>query len=65
MLPEHTDAWRHVVYACYQPRSMASEKDLAVKRAAWDGYCITTHWPAANVELFPDEDLEQGAVSVW
>jgi hypothetical protein len=60
VLPERTDAWRHVVYACYQPRNMASERDLATKREAWEGHRITTHWPAANIELFPDEDAERG-----
>lgn len=51
----NTDKWRHVVYTCYQPRSLATEKDLALKREAYRDRRVTTHWPAMNVKLFPKE----------
>jgi len=44
-----------VVYTCYQPRSLATEKDLALKREAYNDRRVTTHWPAMNVTLFPKE----------
>ncbi len=53
--PERASAWRHVVYACMQPAALAGPGDLARKREAWDGFRVTTHWPATNVELFPDD----------
>ena len=52
---ENTDKWRHVVYVCYQPRSLATDKDLALKREAYNDRRVTTHWPAMNVKLFPLE----------
>lgn len=55
LLPGNTDKWRHVVYTCYQPRSLATEKDLALKREAYNERRVTTHWPAMNVALFPRE----------
>lgn len=30
VFPEKLTAWRHVVYTCFQPRSMASPGDLQV-----------------------------------
>lgn len=50
-IPQFSEQWRHVVYACYQPCALATEKDLAAKRKAWDDYAVTTHWPAANVSI--------------
>ncbi|KAK9792461.1 hypothetical protein WJX73_006649 [Symbiochloris irregularis] len=52
VLPEKTDQWRHVVYTCYQPASLATEQDLQRKEQAWREYRVTTHWPAQNVSLF-------------
>lgn len=49
------------MYACYQPRSLATEADLAAKRAAWDDYAVTTHWPAANVSVTSGLDKIGGA----
>lgn len=60
-IPEHSEQWRHVVYACYQPRALATEADLAVKRGAWDDYAVTTHWPAANVSVNSELDYIGGA----
>ena len=51
----NTDKWRHVVYTCYQPRILATEKDLALKWEAYLDRRVTTHWPAMNVKLFPKE----------
>ena len=45
---------RHVVYACYQPVSMASEQDLEQKKEAYEKYRLTTHWPAMNIRLYDD-----------
>ena len=55
VLPERVSAWRHVVYCCMQPAALATPGDLARKREAWDGFRVTTHWPAFNVEVFPDD----------
>ena len=43
------------MYVCYQPRSLATEQDLALKREAYIDRRLTTHWPAMNVKLFPKE----------
>uniref|UniRef100_A0A383WPX7 Phytanoyl-CoA dioxygenase n=1 Tax=Tetradesmus obliquus TaxID=3088 RepID=A0A383WPX7_TETOB len=51
--PAATTAWRHVVYACYQPRCLATEKDLQLKQQAWDDFLLTTHWPSHNIRAFP------------
>ena len=51
----NTDKWRHVVYTCYQPRSLATATDLALKKEAYNDRRVTTHWPAMNVKLFPKE----------
>jgi hypothetical protein len=45
--------WRCVVYTCYQPRSLATDRLLAKKAAAFDDYRMTTHWPAEQIKLFP------------
>ncbi|KAL0049348.1 hypothetical protein WJX82_000098 [Trebouxia sp. C0006] len=55
LLPGNTDKWRHVVYTCYQPKNLATEKDLALKREAYNDRRVTTHWPSMNVKLFPKE----------
>ena len=55
VLPERASAWRHVMYCCMQPAALATPGDLARKREAWDGFRVTTHWPAFNVEVFPDD----------
>lgn len=39
---------RVVVYACYAPRSMASEAVLAKRRECWDKRRATTHWCASR-----------------
>ena len=51
--PAMTTDWRHVVYVCYQARSLAEEEDLKLKRQAWEEYLVTTHWPSRNVAVFP------------
>lgn len=43
------------MYVCYQPSSLATEKDLALKQEAYNDRRVTTHWPAMNVRLFPKE----------
>ena len=44
------------MYTCYQPRSMASARDLEMKAKAYDNYQITTHLPAQNIRVY-DEDF--------
>lgn len=63
-VPELTDHWRQVVYACYQPRSFAREEDLRLKAQAWEEYRVTTHWPARNVHLFPKSQPGKGVTTV-
>lgn len=53
VMPANTNKWRHVVYCCYQPRSLATTADLQLKKQAWDEHRMTTHWPANNVHIFP------------
>ncbi len=53
--PDVIKQWRHVVYACYQPRSMASDNDLRLKKKAWDEHSITTHLPAQNIRIYDAE----------
>ena len=59
-MPEMTEHWRHVVYACYQPRRFAKPDDLRLKAEAWDEYRVTTHWPARNIALFPKSQPGKG-----
>lgn len=44
------------MYTCYQPRSMASQRDLEMKAKAYHNYQITTHLPAQNIRVY-DEDF--------
>lgn len=55
VFPEATTEMRHVVYTCYQPADLATESDLAQKKAAYDQFRLTTHWPAMNIRLYDDE----------
>jgi ectoine hydroxylase-related dioxygenase (phytanoyl-CoA dioxygenase family) len=43
---------RCVVYVCYQPRALCSKKNLEKKRAIFENFRMTTHWPASKVEMF-------------
>lgn len=56
MAPAVLKQWRHVVYCCYQPRDMASERDLELKAKAWNERSLTTHLPAADIRIY-DEDF--------
>lgn len=47
--------WRGVIYTCYAPRRLASEKDLAKKRKALEERRTTNHHPAQRIHLFPKE----------
>ena len=51
---------RYVIYTCYQPRKLATAKDLAKKVKAFEEYRVTTHWPAQNVSLFPKKPRDYG-----
>lgn len=50
--PRKLQAFRHVVYTCYQPASMATQADLCKKQKAYEQYLLTTHWPAMNIRLY-------------
>lgn len=52
---------RHVLYTCYQPAALATEADLAAKQRAYEGYRITTHWPAQNVTVGAPVSEEEAA----
>jgi hypothetical protein len=43
--------FRAVIYVCYAPRNLATEKDLIKKRAAFTNQRMTSHWPC-KVKLF-------------
>mmetsp|Transcript_11426 Transcript_11426/g.34340 ORF Transcript_11426/g.34340 Transcript_11426/m.34340 type:complete len:460 (+) Transcript_11426:89-1468(+) len=59
--PSDPQLWRHVLYTCYQPAALATEKDLDKKRQAYEQYLITTHWPAKNVTLGEPNTPEEEA----
>ncbi|DBA92635.1 TPA: hypothetical protein ACH3X1_002853 [Trebouxia sp. C0004] len=52
--PDNIKSWRHVVYTCYQPRGMATARDLQLKAQAWNQYQITTHLPAENIRVYDE-----------
>ena len=54
VFPAATNSMRHVVYTCYQPASMADERDLQQKQQAYKQFRLTTHWPAKNIRLYDD-----------
>ena len=62
--PDKVKSWRHVVYTCYQPRSMASAHDLELKAQAWERYQITTHLPAENIRVY-DENFAKRTSPAW
>jgi len=74
VFPAATTSMRHVVYACYQPASLATPADLERKRAGYREYMLTTHWPSMNIKtyeaknaigegFFSRRDLELGSYS--
>jgi hypothetical protein len=52
VFPSATSQMRHVVYACYQPASLASPADLEEKQAGYRDFMLTTHWPAMNIKKY-------------
>jgi hypothetical protein len=46
-----TPKFRAVIYACFAPKIMATEKDLEKKRAAFRNQRTTSHWPC-KVKMF-------------
>ena len=44
--------FRCVVYLCYTPRSLSTEKELKKKIKAFEEMRMTSHWPH-KVKLFP------------
>lgn len=50
---------RCVAYLCYMPRSLASDKELAKKVAAYENGRMTSHWPC-KVKLFPKQPQTYG-----
>lgn len=43
---------RLVVYTCFQPRRLLSERNLKKKQKAFDEFRNTTHWAASKFKLF-------------
>ena len=39
------DRWRFLVYVCYTPASLQTEKDTLIKRKCYENNEMTTHWP--------------------
>lgn len=62
--PPEIKSWRHVVYTCYQPRSMASQQDLKMKAKAYQNYQITTHLPAQNIRVYDEDFAKRESPSV-
>jgi len=52
--------YRAVIYVCYQPRKLASEKDIIKKQKAFNEMRSTTHYPC-KVKLFPKDPQTYGA----
>ena len=48
VFPE-TDMIRTIIYACYAPRSFASEEALAKKKEIFEKWEATTHWPYQEI----------------
>jgi len=51
---------RCIVYVCYVPRTRATPKQLAKKRAAFEAMRMTSHWPE-KVKLFGKQPRTYGA----
>jgi ectoine hydroxylase-related dioxygenase (phytanoyl-CoA dioxygenase family) len=50
----HPQRWRHVVYTCYAPRKLATARQLAKHKMAFDTQRTTSHWPLVS-KLFGTE----------
>lgn len=50
---EHSNRWRFVVFVCMAPAIWAKDKDLAMKKEAFEKMVATAHWPAQGVWFFP------------
>ena len=51
--------FRAVIYTCYQPRILATEKQLIKKRKAFNDLRMTSHWPCKG-KLFPKNPRTYG-----
>lgn len=60
VFPRRITDFRHAVYTCYQPASMASGADIQEKQRAYQEHLLTTHWPAMNIRLY-ERDQAVGA----
>lgn len=43
---------RCVVYVCMQPRAWCTQANMRRKRAVFDEYRMTSHWPATKIAMF-------------
>lgn len=50
---------RSIVYVCYMPRELSTEKLLKKKRTAFENLRMTSHWPS-NPKLFPKNPQTYG-----
>jgi hypothetical protein len=53
--------FRCVVYLCYMPRSLSTDKEIKKKIKAFEEMRMTSHWPC-KVKLFPKMPRTYGAV---
>jgi ectoine hydroxylase-related dioxygenase (phytanoyl-CoA dioxygenase family) len=52
--------FRCVVYLCYMPRSLSSDKNIEKKQQAFENMRTTSHWPC-HIRLFPKTPRTYGA----
>lgn len=51
--------FRAIIYICYMPRSMSTEKELIKKQEAFNNMRLTSHWPC-KIKLFPKNPRDYG-----
>ena len=51
--------FRAIIYICYMPRKMSTEKQLEKKREAFNNMRLTSHWPC-KIKLFPKNPRDYG-----
>lgn len=50
------DVWRYVIFVCMTPAIWAEERDLKVKRRAFEKMAATAHWASQTTRLFATTD---------
>lgn len=57
---KHADRWRYCVFVSMTPAIWASEKDLKLKKYAYDALKLTAHWSSQGVRLFSQRYHKSG-----